>query len=148
MLWNPNVHHSFHTSPPPPLCPDPDRSSPSPHPISWRFILILFSNLLVGLPSGLVPSAFPTKTVYTAHLFPIRAICPSSLILDWLLEEYLVSCTGYEASHCTVSSSLHYFIPLRAAISSSVPYYQTPSAYILTLLWEIQSYCIRIFVLL
>ena len=35
-----------------------------PHPTSWRPILIS-THLRLGLPSGLLPSGFPTKTLYT-----------------------------------------------------------------------------------
>jgi hypothetical protein len=48
------------------------QSVPS-HPTSWRSILILSSNLRLGIPSGLYPSGFPTKTLYTPLPSPIRA---------------------------------------------------------------------------
>ena len=44
-----------------------------PHPTSWRSILILSTHLRLGLPSGLLPSGFPTKNLYTPLSFPIRA---------------------------------------------------------------------------
>jgi hypothetical protein len=43
-------------------CPEPDQSSPY-HPIlSLWSILILFTHLRLGLPSGVFPSSFPTNT--------------------------------------------------------------------------------------
>jgi len=37
-----------------------------PHPTFWRSVLILSTHLRLGLPSGLFPSGFPTKNLYTS----------------------------------------------------------------------------------
>ena len=57
----------------------------APDPTSWRSILILSSQLRLGLPSGFFPSGFPTETLYTPLLSPIRATCPTHLIFPLLL---------------------------------------------------------------
>ena len=81
ILWNPKVHYRIHKYPPP--VPILSQLDPIYTPTShfWRTILILSFHLRLGLPSGLFPSGFPTKTLYAPPLSPIRATCPAHLIL-------------------------------------------------------------------
>ena len=94
--------------------PEPAPSSPyPPHPTSRRSILILSSHLRVGLPSGLFPSGFPTKTLYTSLLSPIRATCPAQhILLDFITRPILgeqyrsLSSSFCSFLHSPVTSSL------------------------------------------
>ena len=77
-----------------------------PHPTSWRSILILSTYLRLGLPSGLFPSGFPTKTLYTPLFSPIRATCPAHLILlDFITHTILGE--EYRSFSSSLCSLLH-----------------------------------------
>ena len=97
ILWNPKVHYRSHKcTPPVPILSQLDPVHTPPHPTYWRSILILSSYLRLGLPSGLFPSGFPTKTLYTALPSPIRVTCPAHLIfLDFIISTILGSNTDH-----------------------------------------------------
>ena len=72
---NPKVHHRIHKSRHLSLSWASSIQSP-PHPTSRRSILILSSHLRLGLPNGLFPSGFPTRTLCTPISSPIRTNMP------------------------------------------------------------------------
>ena len=80
--------------------------SKSPHPTSWRSTLILSSHLCLGIPSGLFPSVFPTKTPYAPPLLSknVLHVPPISFFLILSPEKYLVRST-HRVEVCR--SSLH-----------------------------------------
>ena len=89
-----------------------------PYPTSWRSILILSSHLCPGLPSGLFPSGFPTRTLYTPLISPIHVTCPSHLILLDLITQTI---SGEE--YRSLSFSLRSFSPLPYYLISLRPKY-------------------------
>ena len=84
-----------------------------PHPTSSRSVLILYTHLRLGLPSGLFPSGFPTKILYTTLSSPIRSTCSAHLILlDFITRTILgeqyksISSSLCNLLHSPVTSSL------------------------------------------
>ena len=76
-----------------------------PHPTSWRYILILSTHLHLGLPSGLLPSSFPTKTLYTPSPTPYAPhTLPISFFSILSPAQYCVRSTNHLAPRYAISS--------------------------------------------
>ena len=105
-LWSPKVHYRIYKCPPPVPILSQINSTMPPHPTSWRSFLILSSRILLGLPSGLFPSGFPTQTLYTPLLSHIRATCPVYLILLDLIARTVLG-EEYRSLGSSLCSFLH-----------------------------------------
>ena len=135
ILWKPKFHLRIHKYRPPAPVLSQINAFHALHPTYWRSILILSSYVSLGLPSGLLPSVFHTKTLYTPLLSPIRATCPTKLILVFITRIILGEEYRTLSSSCIVFPLPYYLVPLRPSIFSA-PYSQTPSSWRFFLKWE------------
>jgi len=100
-----------------------------PHPISWRSNLILSTHLCLGLPSGLFPSGFPTKILYTPSPHPYRPHAqPISFFSILSPTQYWVRSTDNLAPRYAISSIPLLPRPSSVQIFTSTPYSQTSAA--------------------
>ena len=67
----------------------------------YLYLFIISSHLHLGLPIGSFPACFPFKMLYAPLLYPIRATCPTHLILLNLLARIILG-----EQYRSVSSSL------------------------------------------
>ena len=106
ILWNPKVHYRTNKSPPPTHI----LSHIDPvHALTSHFLEIHPSDILPSTPGSsnyLFPSGFPTKSLYTPHVFPIRTTCPAHLIiLDFIIRTVVGE--EYRSLNTSLYSFLH-----------------------------------------
>jgi len=112
-FWNPKAHHHTHKCPPPVSILSQHHPVPTTPSYFLKIHLILSSHLRLGLPNGLFPSGFPTRTLYTPLPCPIRTTCPAHLILlDFTIR------TIFGKEYRSLSSSLCIF--LHSPVTSSL----------------------------
>ena len=77
-----------------------------PHPTSWRSTLILSTHLRLGLPNGLIPSGFLSKTLfvpsphpYAPHAQPIHHGDTCKIILENITWQSSVTLNDFAFSH-------------------------------------------------
>jgi hypothetical protein len=122
-LWNQKGHYRVRKSLPPTPILSQINPVRKPQPFPWKSILILSYHLRPGLPSGLFSYSLPTKTCMHLPPPPIRATCPTHLILLHLITRIIF---GQECR--SWSSSLRNF--LQSSVTSS---FLDPNTYLSTL---------------
>ena len=129
---NPKVHYRTHKRPPP--LSILGQLNPAHIPLSHLLEINLnVHHLRLGLPSGLLTSGFPTKTLYTPLSSPIRTTCPAYLILlDFITRTILGESTTYINRCCYIQKlflavtlgHLRTYVPLLSPSASVRNYYK------------------------
>ena len=89
-----------------------------PHSTSWRSILILSTHLRLGFPTGLLPSGFLTKTLYTPSPHPYAPHAqPISFFSILSPAQYWVRSTNHLPPRYAVSSIPRYLVLPRSKYS-------------------------------
>jgi hypothetical protein len=126
ILYNAKVHCSVHKS--------PILSWINPVHTTLRSVLILFTHLHLGLPTGLFFLAFqPIIHMYSFICYMPCPYHPSSLDHSG---PYLAKSTNYKCPRHAVFNTLLSPHPSSVQIFSSAPWSQTPSVYIPSLMSE------------
>jgi hypothetical protein len=111
-----------------PRSQEPSTAHYPSHPILYllRSISVLFTQLRLGLPSGLFVSGFPINNLFafllSSFMLHDREVSSS---LTWSCKLYLAKSTSYEVPHYTVFSC--HFIPLWSKCSPEHPVLNTLS---------------------
>jgi hypothetical protein len=102
---NRKAHYRIHNCPLPVSILSQPNPVHTPHPTSLRSILMLSSHLRLGLPIGLFPSGFPTKTLCTPLSSPtaLHAL-PISFFFILLPAQYWVRSIDHEVPNYEVFS--------------------------------------------
>ena len=119
---DPKVHYHTHKRPPPFSILGQPNPVHIPTSHSWRSILILSTHLRLGLPIGLLPSGFPTKTLYTPSPHPYSPHTqPISLFSMLSPAQYWVRSSNHLAPRYAISSIPPLPRPSSVQIFSSTP---------------------------
>ena len=130
ILWNPKVHYRIHKCPlPVPILSQIDPVH-TPNPTSWISTLILSSHLPLVLPSGLLLSRLPTKTLYrppfsTIYIVSYLLTPGSTVLLEKLTGSQLIkkfpAFYGTQRSITAFTSARHLSLSWASSIQSILP---------------------------
>ena len=106
ILWTSKVHYCIYNVPPP--VPILSQLDPFHNPTS-QFLKIHLNIILLlrlGHSSGLFPSDFLVKNLYTLLLSPIRAACPAHFVLLYFITRTILG-EQYRSLSSSLCSFLH-----------------------------------------